>query len=387
MATTVDLTRATRDTVSTLRSAIDQAAVSSQRISTGKKVNDPFEDPAAYFTAQKLSAHAAELDRTLDQVSQGVQVVKSASGGLTSISDLIDNARAVVNQASSSSNAFDRAAFARNFNSILDQIEGIAKDSGYRGKNLLLGTGHDLKLYFGDQRSEAVTIEAADLTDTAKTLGLDRVEAGTTGVIETRLENGGSPLGPSALATDAGDQFALGNTIEVRRQSDGKLLASATIGAQTRLSDVASALTKADDGIRATIGQDGVFRLEAATGVTVTGGQTGGVFDNATVDATPSAWYTPSATDQTGETIKTATETLRLQATAFGTNLTMLQNRESFMKEFSGTLSAGSDSMVAADVNEEGANLLALQLRQQFSASAMSFANQADQGVLRLLGG
>jgi flagellin len=48
------------------------------------------------------------------------------------------------------------------------------------------------------------------------------------------------------------------------------------------------------------------------------------------------------------------------------------------------TLQSGSDSLTLADSNEEGANLLALQTRQQLSTTALSLAAQADQNVLRL---
>jgi flagellin-like hook-associated protein FlgL len=48
------------------------------------------------------------------------------------------------------------------------------------------------------------------------------------------------------------------------------------------------------------------------------------------------------------------------------------------------TLQTGSDNLVLADANEEAANLLSLQTRQQLSQTALSLANQADQGVLRL---
>ncbi|MBA4222747.1 MAG: hypothetical protein C0458_18620, partial [Methylobacterium sp.] len=49
-------------------------------------------------------------------------------------------------------------------------------------------------------------------------------------------------------------------------------------------------------------------------------------------------------------------------------------------------LTTGADSLVNADLNQEAASLLALQTRQQLSQQALSLANQADQGVLRLLG-
>ena len=43
-----------------------------------------------------------------------------------------------------------------------------------------------------------------------------------------------------------------------------------------------------------------------------------------------------------------------------------------------------SDALTLADSNEEGANLLALQTRQQLSTTALSLASQASQAVLRL---
>jgi flagellin-like hook-associated protein FlgL len=48
------------------------------------------------------------------------------------------------------------------------------------------------------------------------------------------------------------------------------------------------------------------------------------------------------------------------------------------------TLQTGSDNLTLADSNEEGANLLALQTRQQLSTTALSLAAQSDQNVLRL---
>jgi flagellin-like hook-associated protein FlgL len=38
-----------------------------------------------------------------------------------------------------------------------------------------------------------------------------------------------------------------------------------------------------------------------------------------------------------------------------------------------------------ADLNEEGANLLALQTRQQIGIQALSFAGQSEQAILSLL--
>jgi flagellin-like hook-associated protein FlgL len=78
--------------------------------------------------------------------------------------------------------------------------------------------------------------------------------------------------------------------------------------------------------------------------------------------------------------------TLRSQAQAFGSNLSTVQIRQDFTKAMINTLQTGADSLTLADSNEEGANLLALQTRQQLSTTALSLASQASQAVLRLFG-
>jgi flagellin-like hook-associated protein FlgL len=82
--------------------------------------------------------------------------------------------------------------------------------------------------------------------------------------------------------------------------------------------------------------------------------------------------------------VKTALTTVRSQSSSFGNNLSIVQNRQDFTKSMMNTLQTGADQLILADTNEEGANMLALQTRQQLSTTALSLANQANQAVLRL---
>lgn len=84
--------------------------------------------------------------------------------------------------------------------------------------------------------------------------------------------------------------------------------------------------------------------------------------------------------------LDTALSSLRTQASKFGSNLSTVQTRQDFTKNMVNTLQTGADNLVLADTNEEGANLLALQTRQQLSTTALSLSAQADQAVLRLFG-
>jgi len=84
------------------------------------------------------------------------------------------------------------------------------------------------------------------------------------------------------------------------------------------------------------------------------------------------------------DVLKGALDSLRSQSSTFGSNLSVVENRQDFTKNMINTLETGAANLTLADTNEEAANLLALQTRQQLSSTALSMASQADQAVLRL---
>ena len=75
---------------------------------------------------------------------------------------------------------------------------------------------------------------------------------------------------------------------------------------------------------------------------------------------------------------------LRTQAAQFGSSLQKVQVREKFTKAMISTLQGGADDLTLADSNAEGANLLALQTRQQLSTTALNLSTQSSQSVSRL---
>jgi len=85
-----------------------------------------------------------------------------------------------------------------------------------------------------------------------------------------------------------------------------------------------------------------------------------------------------------GDKLTTALATLRSESQTLGSNLSTVQIRQDFTKATINTLQSGSAALTLADSNQEGANLLALQTRQQLSTTALSLASQADQNVLKL---
>ncbi|MGM5020594.1 flagellin N-terminal helical domain-containing protein [Tardiphaga sp. 367_B4_N1_1] len=83
--------------------------------------------------------------------------------------------------------------------------------------------------------------------------------------------------------------------------------------------------------------------------------------------------------------LNNASSKLRSQASAFGSNLSVVQMRQDFSKQMINVLQTGASSLTLADTNEEAANSQALSTRQSIAVSALSLANQSQQGVLQLL--
>jgi flagellin len=114
-------------------------------------------------------------------------------------------------------------------------------------------------------------------------------------------------------------------------------------------------------------------RSALATGVAGTNtvwGQTGG----AAITAIQSAL----------RAIDSALITVRQASQSFGTNSALLQIRADFTIRIVNTLKGGAADLINADMNEESANLLSLQTRQQLGTISLSIAQKSEEAILRL---
>jgi flagellin-like hook-associated protein FlgL len=92
-----------------------------------------------------------------------------------------------------------------------------------------------------------------------------------------------------------------------------------------------------------------------------------------------------AATNKVLTSLNSASSTLRTEASALGSNLSIVQIRQDFNKNLINVLQTGSSNLTLADTNEEAANSQALSTRQSIAVSALSLANQSQQSVLQLL--
>jgi flagellin-like hook-associated protein FlgL len=102
------------------------------------------------------------------------------------------------------------------------------------------------------------------------------------------------------------------------------------------------------------------------------------------LDQAQNSWGDRSDIQNAIDQLNKAKNLLRTASSNLGTNLNIIQTRQDFTLEFSNVLTEGASKLTQADQNEESANMLTLQTRQQLGTIALSLANQAQQAILRL---
>ena len=95
-------------------------------------------------------------------------------------------------------------------------------------------------------------------------------------------------------------------------------------------------------------------------------------------------WQNQGDIAQSLKEIAGALKSIRAFTAELGNNYSIITNRQEFTENLINILTEGADKLTLADMNEESANMLSLQTRQQLAINSLSLASQAAQAVLKL---
>jgi flagellin-like hook-associated protein FlgL len=186
-------------------------------------------------------------------------------------------------------------------------------------------------------------------------------------------------LGASVLAADANGQMIFNTTgaFTAPRQ----LLFDVRAGQTGYTSTLTTAqVTNATDANNMTVQLDenNVAHIQVISRNLQTDGQ------GLAVDLAQNDWLDRADLDNAKKMIDAAKVTLESQASSLNNSLDIIQERQSYTDKFVNILGEGANKLVQADQNEESANMLQLQTRQQLGTITLSLANQAQQAILKL---
>ncbi len=370
----ISLTASMRSNLLSLQNTQSLMDMTQERLSTGKKVNSALDNPTSYYTSQSLTNRASDLSALLDSMGQGIQTIKAANEGIESITEFVQQAKSVANQAR-------------------DEANKVAGSTGnYDPSVVEAGDIQITVTYNGETQTEDVTLiknetgaNAANKIQTAlqaMEFGADSTALGTNYTVT--FEDGAFKVN-SANGEEIKISFEVGGA-----KMDASAGNANRVKAISQFNDILDQIDQlAKDsgykGVNLLGGTDQsltvIFNEDRSSNLTIQG-----------VDASTKGldisrvtnWGSNTNIDASIEEVEDAINELRNMASEFGNNYSIVQNREDFTENLINVLEEGSDKLVLADMNEESANMLALQTRQQLGVNSLSLASQAAQAVLKL---
>jgi len=394
------LSASVRQNLLSLQSTAALLATTQNDLATGKKVNTALDNPTNYFTAQGLDNRASDISNLLDGIGNGVQVLQAANTGITSLQSLVDTAKSIANQVLQTTVGYSTKASATTTVGAV----GSAADLTTGGTTTLQGK----TVIFTPATGSAVTLTFSNVAGAGNVNSLDALNAaiGAAGIGVTASISGTGFL----TFTSSNDNASQAITVAGGAAANTVQLTGTTVAA----APVAAVADPASQAIRSnlvsqynnviaqitTTAQDSSFNginLLNGDNLKLTFNETGkstlnitGVTYSATGLGLTSLtsgtdFLDSSSANKAIAAISAASTTLRTEASALGSNLSIVQIRQDFSKNLINVLQTGSSNLTMADTNAEAANSQALSTRQSIAVSALALANQSQQSVLQLL--
>lgn len=377
----ISLTASMRSNLLSLQQTQDLMDMTQERLSTGKKVNSAIDNPSSYYTAQSLTNRASDLNALLDSMGQGIQTIQAANEGIEAITDFVQQAKALANTAR------DNAT-----------IKGVTSSGTYTG-----AVGGDasgsLTVSVDGKENQKIdfTIDENATLEEAATAIQTALNDGTNGVKDADDK----VIGTFTVTVENG-QLKISNTdgasAQIKSDSTAGLSFNGEVGNSTRTTSMKqyNEILNQIDQLAKDSGYKGVnllqgnslkviFNEDRSSYLTING-TFADTSDEGLKISRAEDWTNPDneAIDASIGELVNAITSLRNMASEFGNNYSIVENRENFTESLINVLEEGSDKLTLADMNEESANMLALQTRQQLAINSLSLASQAAQSVLSL---
>lgn len=369
----ISLTASMRSNLLSLQQTQDLMDMTQERLSTGKKVNSAIDNPSSYYTAQSLTNRASDLNALLDSMGQGIQTIQAANEGIEAITDFVQQAKALANTARD--NATVKGTTSSGTYTAADDTNITVKIEGVADQNI------EVTLEDTDSLEEAATKIATALNN-----GVKDAENTAIGGFTATVENGQIKISNSKgiVANVSGTISGITFNGEI-----GNSTRTTSMKQYNEILDQIDQLAK-DSGYKGVNLLQGnslkvVFNEDRSSYLTING-TFADTSDEGLKISRAEDWTNPDneAIDASISELENAITSLRNMASEFGNNYSIVENRENFTESLINVLEEGSDKLTLADMNEESANMLALQTRQQLAINSLSLASQAAQSVLSL---
>jgi flagellin-like hook-associated protein FlgL len=382
------LSASVRQNLLSLQSTAELLSTTQSRLATGNKVNSALDNPTNFFTAQGLNNRASDINNLLDSIGNGVQVLQAANTGITSLQKLVDTAKSIANQVLQAPTGYSPKSTVSSTAAVLgtaaNLVDGVSIKAGDVLAIAATGGGTATSITFG--ASESLDQLNAALAANNLTASLD---SSNKLVITTTNDAASSTVGAVTFTNTGGGTVTFGAVAapvkDTASQDVRKSLVKQYNDIITQISTTAQ--DSSFNGINLLFGDNLKLTFDETGKSTLN--ITGVTFDAAGLGlgqlTAGTDFLDNSSANKALALLSSASTVLRTEASALGSNLSVVQIRQDFNKNLISVLQTGSTNLTLADANEEAANSQALSTRQSIAVSALALANQSQQSVLQLL--
>jgi len=331
-------------------------AKSTEKLSSGYKINRAGDDAAGLKISEKMRSQIRGIDKASSNAETGISLIQTAEGALNETHSILQRMNELAVQGANDTNEdIDRQAINEELRALAEEIDRISSTTQFNKKNLLDGTLQDNKLQIGANVGQNIRISIGNME--AACIGLETTTDSVWGATI-----GGQSIFGYATSKEAREQAKniayAQHTAEVTTSEGKYVYAGSTY---LELNSVKAAVASAN-GISANADMDSIILSTRAA------------VDNFTI------------ANKSLSKIQVAINNVSSQRSALGALQNRLEHTIANLNTTSENTSASESKLRDVDMASEMVNYSKNNILAQAGQSMLAQANQSTQGVLSLLG-
>ena len=163
----------------------EKMAKSTQKMSSGYKLNRAMDNPAGMAITNRMRAQLSSLERATKNSKNAINAIQTAEGALSEIESMLQRMNELSIQGSNGTmSSSDRLAIQEEVDQLVSEINRISKNTTYNSQNLLDGT-QDLKAFSRSSKDISVR-NYNELMD----VGKYKISVGAGGLVTSLTKDG-----------------------------------------------------------------------------------------------------------------------------------------------------------------------------------------------------
>jgi len=247
-----------------LAKANSAAAVSSERISTGLRLNSAKDDPSSMAMAARLRARISSYAKAIENINNGIAMVQTADTALSSISTILTSMRTLaVSSASASTSSTTRTDNQTTLSTYRTEINSLANGAKWNGSSLLNGAITRVLIQSGIDSGSTTELSFSSAVSSAigkgDALALTSQGASTTAMASGDLLINGYTVGATSTSYDTLSYASKDGSAIARAAAINLLTSTTNVQAKVGTTTVAgSAMTNVTSSTSGTVTVNGV---------------------------------------------------------------------------------------------------------------------------------